>query len=233
MKQSSGTGVKTNQMRVMNIVLFRISIEGHGMITYCRETFPFICYNGGDSTQPYVLVTEKKNWTDAQRYCREKHTDLASVRNQAENDQIDNVRGGGYNHAWIGLFRDAWEWSDGSSSSFRLWDFGEPKYDGIKNCAQVHTNGWWNKLECSDPGAFICYKAPKQVKRQMVKVELQTDSQVNVDDPVMQDAFLQQIQQRLRERGMPADTKLTWMRQPDGKIFQEKTTEKIKERDEI
>ncbi|XP_041926691.1 macrophage mannose receptor 1-like isoform X2 [Alosa sapidissima] len=200
---------------------------------FCKTAFPFICYNGGDSTQPYVLVTEEQNWTDAQRYCREKHTDLASVRNQAENDQIDNVRGGGDNPAWIGLFRDAWEWSDGSSSSLRLWDFREPKYDGIKNCAQVHTNGWWNKLECSDPGAFICYEAPKQMKRQRVKVELQTDSQVNVDDPVMQHAFLQQIQQRLRERGMPADTKLTWMRQPDGKIFQEKTTEKIKERDEI
>ncbi|XP_076145746.1 C-type mannose receptor 2-like [Alosa pseudoharengus] len=316
---------------------------------YCRKTFPFICYNGGNSTQPYVLVTEKKNWTDAQRYCRENHTDLASVRNQTENDQIDNVRGGGYNPAWIGLFRDAWEWSDVSSSSFRLWDFGEPNYDGIKNCAQVHTNGWWNKVECSDPGAFICYEdklvlvrenktwrealqycrehhvdlvsvtservqrwvrerakgastahvwlglrhtcglgiwswvsgemiwynhwapgqervesckhragavesgggqwvnlpeteklnfictteAPKQVKRQMVRVEIQTDSQENVDDPSMQQAFLQQIQQRLRESGMPADAKLTWMRQPDGKIFQEKKTEKIRERDKI
>ncbi|XP_076145691.1 C-type mannose receptor 2-like [Alosa pseudoharengus] len=105
--------------------------------TRCSETKPFICYDGGNSTQPYVLVTEMKNWADAQRYCREKHTDLASVRNQTEDDQIEEVRGS--RGAWIGLFRDAWEWSDGSSSSFRHWDPENPNCDGCVDvmCAQI------------------------------------------------------------------------------------------------
>ncbi|KAG5261360.1 hypothetical protein AALO_G00303120 [Alosa alosa] len=115
----------------------------------CIERLPFICYDGGNSTQPYVLVTEEKNWPDAQRYCREKHTDLASVRNLTENDMmIKEVRAGshegGNGEAWIGLFRDGWEWSDGSNSSFRYWGTGEPNF-GTQFLA-VTTQHIYNKL---------------------------------------------------------------------------------------
>ncbi|XP_076145698.1 C-type mannose receptor 2-like, partial [Alosa pseudoharengus] len=194
----------------------------------CSHIHRFICYDGGNSTHPYVLVTDKKNWADAQRYCRERHTDLASVRNQKENDQIEEVSGG--SSAWIGLFRDAWEWSDGSSSSFRHWNTGEPNYGSIDEfCAEILNapGGWWNDASCDDHQTpFICYEDPKEVKRQIVRVELQVDSQVNINDPSVQQAFLQQIQQRLRESGMPADAKLTWMTQSDGQIFKEKKEKK-------
>ncbi|XP_062376881.1 macrophage mannose receptor 1-like [Sardina pilchardus] len=122
--------------------------------------------NGGNSTHPYVLVTDGKNWTDAQRYCREKHTDLASVRSQAENNQInetiadslDPQEDGGNRTAWIGLFRANWsEWSDGSSSSFRHWKAGEPNnLKGKEFC--VATGGQWNDAECHHPKSFICYE---------------------------------------------------------------------------
>ncbi|XP_062372024.1 macrophage mannose receptor 1-like [Sardina pilchardus] len=111
--------------------------------------------SGENSTHPYVLVTEEKNWADAQRYCREEHTDLASVRNQAENDQIEAVKGG--RKAWIGLFIDAWEWSDGSSSSFRHWNTGEPNNaDG--SCTEMLPSGQWKDLGCSSSRNFICYE---------------------------------------------------------------------------
>ncbi|KAG5260492.1 hypothetical protein AALO_G00309810, partial [Alosa alosa] len=121
----------------------------------CSSSFPFICYDGGSSTHPYVLVTEYKNWTDAQRYCREKHTDLASVRNQTENDQIKDVRGN-EGIAWIGLFRDAWEWSDGSSSSFRHWNTGQPDNGGVA-CTEIK-NGQWNDAGCHHQINFTCYE---------------------------------------------------------------------------
>ncbi|XP_076145666.1 C-type mannose receptor 2-like [Alosa pseudoharengus] len=120
----------------------------------CNEINSFVCHDGGNSTHPYVLVTEGKNWADAQRYCREKHTDLASVRNQAENDQIEQVRRGWY--GWIGLFRDAWEWSDGSSSSFRYWNTEEPNDPGVA-CTLIMSSGQWNDADCGHPSPFICY----------------------------------------------------------------------------
>ncbi|XP_062410947.1 macrophage mannose receptor 1-like [Sardina pilchardus] len=200
-----------------------VAIRGKLYDNLCSTTLPFIGYDGGNSTHPYVLVTEEKTWADAQRYCRENHTDLASVRNQAENDQIEQVRGA--KEAWIGLFRAAW--SDGSSSSFRHWGAGEPDNQGVA-CTEIEPSGQWKDTGCQhrDGSHFICYEDSKEVKRQIVRVEIKVASHVNIHDPAVQQAFLQQIQQRLRDSGMPADAKLTWRRQPDGKIFKEKEEKK-------
>uniref|UniRef100_A0A8C1MU96 C-type lectin domain-containing protein n=1 Tax=Cyprinus carpio TaxID=7962 RepID=A0A8C1MU96_CYPCA len=72
-----------------------------------------------NSSQNYVWIYEYRTWTGAQSYCREKYTDLASVRNETERQQILNVtlyR----NYGWIGLYRNRL-WSDQSNSSFTYW----------------------------------------------------------------------------------------------------------------
>ncbi|KAL2078942.1 hypothetical protein ACEWY4_024686 [Coilia grayii] len=133
----------------------------------CNRQIPFLCYNGTNSTHPYVLVSPAKNWTDAQRYCREKHTDLASVRNQTENELIVKARGSHKGEVWIGLFRDAWEWSDGRSSSFHLWGPGEPNYVGSGQhgfCVEMKSSGLWNDESCNEHKNFICYEALPTVK---------------------------------------------------------------------
>ncbi|XP_063049772.1 C-type mannose receptor 2-like [Engraulis encrasicolus] len=114
---------------------------------------------GLNSTQPYVLVEEEKTWPDAQRYCRDHYTDLASVRNQAENDNITGLLTGGNDDAWIGLFRNAWEWSDGSSSSFHHWNSEEPNNDYSVNglCVEMWPSGW-NDVSCHHPKYFVCYE---------------------------------------------------------------------------
>ncbi len=106
----------------------------------------------------FVPVPEKKNWTDAQKYCREKHTDLASVRNESENNQIQNMLTD--NTVWIGLHR-LWVWSDNSTASFTHWKSGEPNIGANRNSICTSTDmsdgGRWTDELCSKPHPFVCY----------------------------------------------------------------------------
>ncbi|KAJ7997567.1 hypothetical protein DPEC_G00230340 [Dallia pectoralis] len=60
--------------------------------TDCDSQYYFVCYDGRqNATQTLVLVTEYMTWYQAQSYCRENYTDLAIVRNQTENQAIQNL----------------------------------------------------------------------------------------------------------------------------------------------
>uniref|UniRef100_A0A667WM87 C-type lectin domain-containing protein n=1 Tax=Myripristis murdjan TaxID=586833 RepID=A0A667WM87_9TELE len=100
----------------------------------------------------WIFVNERKNWSDAQSYCRQSYTDLASIRNLTENEEI---RGLISYHSWIGLFRDGWKWSDGSTMSFSKWDDNHPS-GGYARCATSHL-GKWRDYPCSHRFYFACY----------------------------------------------------------------------------
>ncbi|XP_066580864.1 C-type mannose receptor 2-like [Amia ocellicauda] len=110
----------------------------------CKVYHPILCFNeSSNATQRYVLIDQVKNWTEAQRFCRENYTDLVSVRSQSENEEVKKAAKG--QCVWIGLFRDPWKWSDQSSSSFRHWDTDEPNGAGIQQiCAGIKSE--WIRL---------------------------------------------------------------------------------------
>ncbi|XP_014835673.1 PREDICTED: C-type mannose receptor 2-like [Poecilia mexicana] len=60
----------------------------------------------------------------------------------------------------IGLFRDTWRWSDGSSFSFRHWNplFNEHKPNSGQ-CAMTKFDGEgrWTNVNCAERKPFICY----------------------------------------------------------------------------
>ncbi|XP_026055588.1 macrophage mannose receptor 1 isoform X3 [Carassius auratus] len=126
----------------------------------CRTTRYFICYNG--SSKGFVPVQEQKNWFDAQKHCRQKHTDLASVRNETENNQIKNIINQNLTsdkQAWIGLQR-FWNWSDNSNFISPLWSTGQPNIRDGKNSICVSTGvseGGWTDERCSVQHLFVCY----------------------------------------------------------------------------
>ncbi|XP_051988538.1 macrophage mannose receptor 1-like [Xyrauchen texanus] len=129
----------------------------------CSDKTSFICYN--DSSEEYIFNSTDMNWRDAQSFCREKHTDLASVRNQNENEkiqQIINIQTGSDKNVWIGLFRDSLEWSDHSESSFRFWRPEEPNYrDNAENCTVISLKdqrGKWEDWRCNKTFSFVCYE---------------------------------------------------------------------------
>ncbi len=112
------------------------------------------------SPRQYHFVNQKMSWAEAQRYCREKHTDLVTINDiQEQNDikQLLNSSG----RVWIGL-KDTWIWSLSDSDFYRRdesqysnWAPLQPNGDG--DCVYMNNDGRWHDVDCSTTRHFICY----------------------------------------------------------------------------
>ncbi|KAI4887035.1 hypothetical protein NFI96_005192 [Prochilodus magdalenae] len=116
-------------------------------------------------THHFHLVNEQKTWTGAQSYCRANFTDLATIESQQEmNALIAVVNGRGGNNSWIGLRQKqsvtSWIWSDGSNSTYRYWNTGEPNNGVGDMCGELWKSPEyrWNDSPCSYSEPFICYE---------------------------------------------------------------------------
>lgn len=105
------------------------------------------------------FVPERVYWTDAQMYCRQHYTDLASGNNQQDNDNLIKIAGP--STYWIGLYWTSGTspliWSDQISSTYTDWEPGQPNnYGGCQWCIQIHNN-LWNDGHCGDKFEFVCH----------------------------------------------------------------------------
>ncbi|TNN32816.1 Aggrecan core protein [Liparis tanakae] len=200
----------------------------------CDDPLMPMCFDISGPIKTFVHIRTWMTWTEAQSYCREHHTDLASVRNLEENQMVLNEADPA-NWAWIGLFRDPWKWSDGSDYSFRNWNPVEPREpDGsFETCvaADFSADGQWETLDCNEKAAFICYNVVPPVSKRVVKVRLvKSSSSLDLNDPVVMEDLLKKLKQRLKDQGLNGDVKLSWKKQWDGKVFHK---EEKKRRDEL
>ncbi|KAM7366000.1 hypothetical protein PAMP_015472 [Pampus punctatissimus] len=74
----------------------------------------------------YHYVPASQTWTEAQTYCREKHTDLVTIRNMEDIEHIVSSSTSYEGQVWIGLYSVIdWKWSDGyrqSGAGYYNWD---------------------------------------------------------------------------------------------------------------
>ncbi|XP_043975631.1 C-type mannose receptor 2-like [Gambusia affinis] len=185
----------------------------------CQMLAKVICHDVQEQNVSLIFINQTMSWPAAQSYCREHHTDLASVRSMSENEQIKGlVQSAGENQVWIGIYRNSWMWVDGSNSSFRHWRESEP--NGSKeNCAAavLADDGRWEDQPCSWKMPFFCNAVPGS--KQVVKVKLLKSSSLDLGDPAVLADLLQQFEQKLKDSRVEGDVKLRWLDQSDGRIF--------------
>jgi len=107
-------------------------------------------------------------WSEAQTYCRESYTDLATVDNPQEmNTILDKMTEKNLHDFWIGLYEDVltWRWSlsDGGyygdvKDEFANWAAGEPNtLTGVQHCVGIQDTGEWKDLDCGTLNYFLCF----------------------------------------------------------------------------
>ncbi|CAL1598712.1 unnamed protein product [Knipowitschia caucasica] len=124
-----------------------------------RSAFTFICFS-------VHVVREEKTWEEAIEYCRQNHTDLASISSETELMLIQKElnKKNTTEHVWIGLrfLAGDWLWLDQNAGEYEAWGHREnPNECPIETCGALMVNNQgvhqWNAHDCVKKMNFVCY----------------------------------------------------------------------------
>ncbi|XP_044214060.1 macrophage mannose receptor 1 [Thunnus albacares] len=109
----------------------------------------------------FHLITLLKNYQEAKSHCREMYTDLATVHNATDMNNLITLVSNTTPRAWIGLENDNvwmwhWSWPDQKVDFFK-WRAGEPKEKNEDACAAMDERGEWFESSCGTKRRFLCH----------------------------------------------------------------------------
>uniref|UniRef100_A0AAY5EV17 C-type lectin domain-containing protein n=1 Tax=Electrophorus electricus TaxID=8005 RepID=A0AAY5EV17_ELEEL len=93
--------------------------------------------------------------SEAQAVCRRNYTDLVTVHNQEQNEEVKLKGKNSIMSFWIGLLCDDWEWADGGLSGYRNWRGNNSQ---PFSCVEL-VKEEWSPAECNDPAYALCYSS--------------------------------------------------------------------------
>ncbi|XP_057189944.1 macrophage mannose receptor 1-like [Triplophysa rosa] len=190
--------------------------DGYWLDYYCTITRWSLCFEDKNGTVKYYLVDQLKTWSEAQKHCRDRYTDLVTIRNEAENTKFKSVMYPAI-EVWTGLFRDDWKWSDRSNLSASNEAAAENLNGGNENCAASTYYSHFDDWSCSTTFNFYC--STSKVKRQIVKVQV-TSNVGNEDGAQLQTLVMKKLKQTLSGLTADEDLKMKWRKQENGNVFQ-------------
>ncbi|TNN53395.1 C-type lectin 1 [Liparis tanakae] len=200
------------------------SIDGTGewSATDCSKRMNFTCYDEMQTApaQRFHLGGGLKSWDDAQTACRARHTDLAMVRDLADNEELKRMATD--YPIWIGLTGTAWAWSDGSEPTYTPWSRQDPAPNGIADCAGLDVGSdplGMIESNCAEPKPFICYE--DAVRQRVVGLRLTADSSLDITDPAVMESILNTVAMKLKEEGASVGVRLRWRKVPEKLIIPE------------
>ncbi|KAK1155279.1 macrophage mannose receptor 1-like isoform X2, partial [Acipenser oxyrinchus oxyrinchus] len=227
---SNGDEVTYNTRRV-KLFCATVNPDGDWTDSVCHDKKHFMCYDSHKETsERYILIEQLKTWYEAEKYCREYHTDLVSVKNEDENKKIKEKANG--TAVWIGLFNNPWKWSDGGDNyTPQNWSENQPdNYEDKEKCVMIQNIS--NELTlkddpCSTVHPFFCYDDHMAIAR----VKLTAPRGMNLEDPKVSEAILEQIREHFSKK-LPMDgVNMRWRKQ-DGEIFHKDVEEEVEEEEE-
>nr|XP_013771387.1 PREDICTED: L-selectin-like [Pundamilia nyererei] len=134
-------------------------------------TFILLLLNLSGTLTKYIYVDQKRDWLEAQSYCRQNYTDLAPhytdlapVSNDKDANKLQQRSSNVNDFIWIGLVRNSsnrmqWLWSGGGVASTCFWKPGEPNdFNGNEDGGCVW-NKMWNDENLQHQKTFFCYGA--------------------------------------------------------------------------
>uniref|UniRef100_A0A668A6A1 C-type lectin domain-containing protein n=1 Tax=Myripristis murdjan TaxID=586833 RepID=A0A668A6A1_9TELE len=110
----------------------------------------------------HVFVPQRKNWTDAQSYCREHYTDLSPINSERDTDRLRKASAGQRFEGWIGLNREpknvtGWKWSGGGYVTYQNWAPGEPNNNQNMEYTVITMKGTWYDSKPYGANFFFCF----------------------------------------------------------------------------
>nr|XP_029523150.1 C-type mannose receptor 2-like [Oncorhynchus nerka] len=113
------------------------------------------------SAKKYSLVPEKKNWTEAQEYCRQHYTNLSIIHTEEDWKAIQSSLGDFSGDVWIGLHRsgptEKWKWSDGQDFMFFNWEKGFGVHTKDYDCV-LSISSHWKPVTCAAQRQYMCQR---------------------------------------------------------------------------
>ncbi|XP_068563186.1 P-selectin [Cebidichthys violaceus] len=125
---------------------------------------------GGAQAWTYnYSTTPNRSWLDARKWCLQHFTDMVPIRNQEENDFINNLMPFNARYYWIGIDKksEEWVWEETHEKvpeDAQNWASEEPDNIAAQDCVEIYIKrekdtAKWNNESCRKKKGTICYSA--------------------------------------------------------------------------